>query len=82
VSPRISSAMALPTNALMLDGSFRIIASKTLIATSTDKIAYVQKEFRFAFDVLKRYPTTKIFMIPARLDNCDIPQLSYFTLVD
>ena len=40
--------------------------------TSVDKIGYVQSEFKFALDVLKRYPPNKIFYIPVRLDDCKI----------
>jgi TIR domain len=41
--------------------------------TSVEKIGYVQSEFKFALDVLKRYPPNKIFYIPVRLDDCEIP---------
>ena len=40
---------------------------------SVAKIGYVQSEFKFALDVLKRYPPNKIFYIPVRLDDCEIP---------
>jgi hypothetical protein len=41
--------------------------------TSVQKIGYVQSEFKFALDVLKSYPPNKIFYIPVRLDDCEIP---------
>jgi hypothetical protein len=41
--------------------------------TSVEKIGYVQSEFKFALEVLKRYPPNKIFYIPVRLDDCEIP---------
>jgi hypothetical protein len=41
--------------------------------TSVEKIGYVQSEFKFALEVLKRYPPDKIFYIPIRLDECEIP---------
>jgi tetratricopeptide (TPR) repeat protein len=41
--------------------------------TSVEKIGYVHSEFKFALDVLKRYPPNKIFYIPVRLDDCEIP---------
>ena len=37
--------------------------------TSVAEIGYVQSEFRFALDVLKRYPPNVIFYIPLRLDD-------------
>jgi hypothetical protein len=40
---------------------------------SVQKIGYVQNEFKFALDVLKRYPPNMIFCIPIRLDDCEIP---------
>jgi tetratricopeptide (TPR) repeat protein len=43
--------------------------------TSVEKIGYVQSEFKFALDVLKRYPPNKIFYIPVRLDDCEIPYM-------
>lgn len=41
--------------------------------TSVEKIGYVQSEFKFALDVLKKYSPNKIFYIPVRLDDCEIP---------
>ena len=41
--------------------------------TSVEKIGYVQSEFKYALEVLKRYPPNKIFYIPVRLDDCEIP---------
>jgi hypothetical protein len=40
---------------------------------SVKKIGYVQSGLRFALDVLKRYPPNKVFYIPVRLDDCEIP---------
>ena len=37
---------------------------------SVDKIGYVNKELRYAFDLLDK---KSIFMIPVRLDDCEIP---------
>jgi SIR2-like domain/TIR domain len=44
-----------------------------LSSRSVDKIGYVNKELRSALDILDNYPEKSIFMIPVRLDNCEIP---------
>ena len=41
--------------------------------TSVEKKGYIQKEFKYAIDVLDEFPEGGIFIIPARLDICDIP---------
>jgi SIR2-like domain/TIR domain len=40
---------------------------------SVDKIGYVNKELRYALEALDHYPEKSIFMIPVRLDDCEIP---------
>jgi len=40
---------------------------------SVEKIGYVQKEFKYAIDNYDQFPESEIYIIPARLDNCDIP---------
>lgn len=40
---------------------------------SVAKRGYVQKEFKYAFDVLDEFPESDIFVIPVRLDSCEIP---------
>jgi hypothetical protein len=51
--------------------------SRYLIAlfssTSVQKRGYIQKEFKFALDVLDEFPEGEIFAIPVRLDNCETP---------
>jgi hypothetical protein len=42
-------------------------------STSVQKRGYIQKEFKYAIDVLDEFPEGEIFAIPARLDNCEIP---------
>lgn len=42
---------------------------------SVEKRGYVQKEFRMALQKCGDLPEGKIFLIPLRLDNCDIPNL-------
>lgn len=40
---------------------------------SVSKVGYVNKELRYALDVLDNYRETDIYIIPVRLDNCEIP---------
>lgn len=37
------------------------------------KIGYVNKELKYALDILDNYPEDAIFIIPVRLDDCEIP---------
>ena len=41
-------------------------------SNSVDKIGYVQAEFKYAIEALDRYPESGIYIIPVRLDNCEI----------
>src|SRR5215831_1215547 len=51
--------------------------SKYVIAlfssTSVENSIYVQKELKYAIGVLDKFPEADIFVIPARLNNCQIP---------
>ena len=50
---------------------------------STTKEGYVQKEIKFALDVADEKPEGTIFVIPARLEDCNPPQrLSHLHRVD
>jgi hypothetical protein len=50
---------------------------------SVDKEGYVQKEIKFALDKALEIPEGHIFLIPARLEECDIPRsLSSYHWVD
>lgn len=40
---------------------------------SLTKKGYVQKEIRFALDAADEQPPGKIFVIPVRLSDCDVP---------
>ena len=44
-----------------------------LTPNSVDKEGYVQKEIKFALDKAMEMPEGRIFLIPARLDECDLP---------
>lgn len=40
---------------------------------SVNKKGYVQKEFKLSLEILDEVPDDQIFLIPVRLDECDIP---------
>jgi hypothetical protein len=40
---------------------------------ATAKRGHFQSELRYALDCAARLPLGRIFLIPARLDNCDVP---------
>lgn len=44
-----------------------------LSKTSIGKSGYLQKEIRFALDVADEKPDGMIFLIPARLEPCEVP---------
>jgi hypothetical protein len=46
-----------------------------LSRASVSKRGYVQREFRLAFDALQEISENQIFVIPVRLDDCDVPEL-------
>ncbi|MBI5951125.1 MAG: TIR domain-containing protein [Chloroflexi bacterium] len=51
--------------------------------SSTTKEGYIQKEIRFALDVADEKPEGTIFLIPARLENCNVPdRISRYQWVD
>jgi hypothetical protein len=39
---------------------------------SVEKIGYVQKEFKYALDIFDQFPENKVYIIPVRLDDCQI----------
>lgn len=41
---------------------------------STNKAGYVQKEIKYALDVADEQPEGAIFLIPVRLEACDVPE--------
>lgn len=45
-----------------------------LSTTSVSKRGYVQKEFKLALDVLDECPEGTIYLIPVKLDDCNVPQ--------
>jgi hypothetical protein len=44
-----------------------------LSKVSVSKKGFVQKEFKLALEVLDEMPESRIFVIPVRIDNCEIP---------
>lgn len=48
-------------------------------STSVEKRGYIQKEFKYALEVFDEFPESQIFVIPVKLDECEIP---YDTLKD
>ena len=44
-----------------------------LSTKSVSKRSYVQKEFRHALEELDKIPPNEIYVIPVRLDDCDVP---------
>ena len=44
-----------------------------LSCSSTTKAGYVQKEIKFALDIADEQPEGAIFLIPLRLEDCDVP---------
>lgn len=52
-------------------------------SNSAQREGYVQRELRYVLDVLNDKPEGSIFLIPARLDECDVPnRLRQFHFVD
>lgn len=44
-----------------------------LSSTSVNKTGYVQREIKYALDIADEKPEGTIFLIPARLENCRVP---------
>jgi signal recognition particle subunit SEC65 len=40
---------------------------------SVDKIGYIQNELKYAMKAAKKFPEKEVYIIPARLDDCKIP---------
>ena len=46
-----------------------------LSSTSIKKRGYIQKEFKMAMEMLAEMPSGTIYLIPLKLDDCEIPEL-------
>jgi hypothetical protein len=44
-----------------------------LFSSVSKKRGYVQREFKHALEAFDEFPESQIFVIPCRLDDCDIP---------
>jgi hypothetical protein len=54
-----------------------------LSKTSVRKRGYLQREFKFALDKWREFLEDDIYVIPIRLDDCEIPaELSAFQWID
>jgi hypothetical protein len=54
-----------------------------LSQSSTNKVGYLQKELRFALDRADEQPEGSIYLLPVRLEPCEIPdRLSHLHAVD
>src|SRR4051812_8801204 len=51
-----------------------------LSSKSVQKKGYIQREFRIALDISQELPINKTFIVPLRLDPCDVPDLQIGTL--
>ena len=45
-----------------------------LSPTSINRAGYIQKEIKYALDVADEQPAGTIFIIPLKLEECDIPE--------
>lgn len=50
------------------------VAVVCLSRSSITKEGYIQKEIRYALDVADEKPAGTIYLIPGRLDECDVPE--------
>jgi len=50
------------------------VAVVCLSRSSITKEGCIQKEIRYALDVADEKPAGTIYLIPARLDECDVPE--------
>lgn len=44
-----------------------------LSSSSVEKTGYIQRELKYALDRVDKLPKSKIFVIPVRLDDCEMP---------
>ena len=45
-----------------------------LSSTSVAKVGYVQRELKYALEQMQLRPTGRRYIIPIRIDNCDVPR--------
>ena len=75
--PWLDSEVLLPGQDWDLEIRKALRASDAVIVclskVSVSKEGYIQKELKFAQDIQDEKPEGTIFLIPARLDNCETP---------
>lgn len=76
LNPWIDEKSILPGEKWKVAISNAIRQSRFFIAllssNSVDKVGYGQKELKEGLEILDKYPESKIFIIPIRLDNCEV----------
>jgi hypothetical protein len=76
LNPWIDKKSLLPGEKWKVATSEVIRKSRFFIAlvssNSVDKVGYMQRELKEAFEILDKYPESKVFIIPIRLDNCKV----------
>jgi glutaredoxin-related protein len=54
-----------------------------LSKSSISKVGFIQKEIRYALDIAQEHPDEDIYIIPLRLENCNVPdRLSRWQWID
>ena len=78
MDPWLDEEKLLPGQNWRLEIPNAIVASDVIIIclskNSVDKEGYVQREIKFALDKALEMPEGRIFIIPARLEECDVPE--------
>ena len=85
--PWLDAVNLVPGQDWELEIGKAVRASDTVIvclsAQSVTKAGFMQKEIKYALDVADEQPEGRIYIIPARLEECDVPaRLSKFHWVD
>ena len=77
MDPWLNSEKLLPGQNWQVEIPKALFSSDVIIVclskNSVDKEGYVQKEIKFALDKALEMPEGRIFLIPARLEECDLP---------
>lgn len=87
IDPWLDAEKLIPGQDWQLEIPKAVQASNVVVVccsnSSVSKEGYIQKELRFALDKALEMPDGMIFIIPIRLDDCDIPSsLSKWQWVD
>lgn len=87
VSPWLDKANILPGQEWELEIRKAVSDSDAVIVclsrSAVSKEGFIQKEIRFALDKADEKPTGTIFIVPVRLEECEVPErLSRWQYVD